>query len=68
MGALCPYHVDGAPASTSAAAERNLQALKDTTKSKSLANKLACLVEFAKAGFRANALTLLLQCAAPSPN
>jgi hypothetical protein len=50
------------------ASERNLAKLKDVSKFKSLANKLECLVEFAKSGFHSYALSLLLCCAAPSPN
>jgi hypothetical protein len=50
------------------ASERNLHALKNAEKAKSLANKLSHLVDFAKAGFHSYALQLLLLCAAPSPN
>ncbi len=52
----------------SSAASRILGALTDTSKDKSLVNKVECLKEFAKAGFDHYALALLLCCAAPSVN
>ena len=50
------------------AAEKHVAKVKDASKAKSLAHKVAALRTFARAGFHSHALLLLLCCAAPSIN
>lgn len=50
------------------AAEKHVAKVKDTSKAKSLAHKVAALRTFARTGLHSHALLLLLCCAAPSIN